>query len=274
MEADQPAVTPVLAASDLRVRYGARTVLTGLAAEVRSGEAVGLVGPNGSGKSTLLRALARLLTADQGVVLLDGADIHRLPTAQVARRLAMLPQGPVPPGSITVRELVEHGRFPHRGMFARTTAADRQAVREALELTGLTGFADRYVDRLSGGERQRAWIALTIAQQTPVLLLDEPTTFLDIGHQLEVLDLVHRLRQERNLTVVLVLHDLNQAARYSDRIVVLRSGAVVADGPPSQVVTAELLSTHFGVRATVTTDPVTGSVVCLPYAAARTHQPG
>ncbi|QSB15872.1 ABC transporter ATP-binding protein [Natronosporangium hydrolyticum] len=258
----------VLCAQELHVRYGETPVLAGLAAEVRTGEMLALVGRNGSGKSTLLRTLARLLPADAGTVLLDGADIARLPTAQVAQRLAVLPQGPVPPAGITVRELVEHGRFPHRGMFARATADDRRVVQEALDLTGLAGYADRYVDRLSGGERQRAWIALTLAQQTPVLLLDEPTTFLDIGHQLEVLDLVDRLRRDRALTVVLVLHDLNQAARYCDRIVALDQGRVVADGSPSSVVTPEFLASHFGVHATVTTDPVTGSVVCLPYAAA------
>ncbi|WP_166348251.1 ABC transporter ATP-binding protein [Phytoactinopolyspora limicola] len=259
--------TDLLAALELRVSYGSRTVLDGLAAGVQPGEALALVGANGSGKSTLLRALARLLPADAGTVLLDGADIARLPTAEVARRLAVLPQGPVPPSGVTVRELVEHGRFPHRSALARPTAADRDAVRDALAMTGLTDYADRYVDRLSGGERQRAWIALTIAQETPILLLDEPTTFLDMGHQLEVLDLVARLRQERRLTVIVVLHDLNQAARYCDRIVALSGGQVVADGPPAQVVTEEFLVEYFGVRATVSTDPVTGAVVCLPYAA-------
>ncbi|NEE01932.1 ABC transporter ATP-binding protein [Phytoactinopolyspora halotolerans] len=259
----------VLAARDLRVRYGPRTVLDGLAADVGRGEMLALVGPNGSGKSTLLRALARLLDADAGTVLLDGADIARLPTVEVARRLAVLPQGPVPPGGVTVRELVEHGRFPHRSALARVTADDRRAVDEALELTGLSAYAERYVDRLSGGERQRAWIALTIAQETPVLLLDEPTTFLDMGHQLEVLDLVARLRRDRRLTVVLVLHDLNQAAHYCDRIIALSDGRVVADGAPADVVTEDFLAERFGVRATVTADPVTGSVVCLPYAAVR-----
>lgn len=257
----------VLSAREVRVSYGSRTVLDRLAWQVRAGEALALVGPNGSGKSTLLRVLARLLAVDGGVVLLDGEDIARLPTTRVARRLAVLPQGPVPPEGVTVRELVEHGRYPHRGAFARPTAADRDAVDEALELTGLTGFAGRYVDRLSGGERQRAWIALTIAQQTQVLLLDEPTTFLDLGHQLEILDLVAGLRAERRLTVVLVLHDLNQAARYCDRLVALDGGRIVADGAPAEVIDADFLAAHFGVRATVTTDPVTGAVVCLPYAA-------
>lgn len=257
----------VIHASRATVRYGALTVLDGLTASVREGESLALVGPNGSGKSTLLRAMARLLDVSGGAVLLDGHDIARMPTAEVARRLAVLPQGPAVPSGITVRELVEHGRFPHRGSMARRTAQDRRAVDEALELTGLSNFADRYVDRLSGGERQRAWIALTLAQETPVLLLDEPTTFLDMGHQLEVLDLVERLRDERDLTVVLVLHDLNQAARYCERIVALSSGEVVADGPAHEVITPDFLAAHFGVKATITTHPVTGTVLCLPFAA-------
>lgn len=258
---------PVLSGQNLVTRYGPRTVLDGLSAEVRHGEALGLIGPNGSGKSTLLRTLARLLPADAGTVLLDGRELASLPTAEVARRLGVLPQGPVPPQGVTVRELIEHGRFPHRGAFARPTARDRAAVSEALAMTGLKDFAERFVDRLSGGERQRAWIALTIAQETGILLLDEPTTFLDLGHQLEVLDLVKDLRHDRGVTVVIVLHDLNQAARYCDRLIALSDGRIVAEGPPEELMTTELLAEHFGVRATITTDPVTGSPVCLPYSA-------
>jgi iron complex transport system ATP-binding protein len=258
---------PPLEALDLDVRYDGRRALHGLSVQVERGEMLALVGPNGSGKSTLLRAMARLLAASGGAVLLDGEAIARLRSAEVARRLAVLPQGPAVPAGLTVQELVEQGRYPHRGPLRMPTPADRAAVEEALALTGLAAFRHRALDTLSGGERQRAWIALTLAQQTPAVLLDEPTTFLDLGHQLEVLDLVRRLNAERGLTVVLVLHDLNQAARYAHRMVVLDQGRVVAEGPPRQVLTARLCADVFAIRARILDDPDTGVPVCLPQAA-------
>lgn len=188
----------------------------------------------------------------------------------MARRLAILPQGPVAPEGLTVRELVEQGRFPHVGALRMLRTQDHAAISAALERTGMRAFAQRPLDALSGGERQRAWIALALAQETPILLLDEPTTFLDIDHQLEVLELVRQLNQERGMTVVMVLHDLNQAARYSDRMVVLQRGRIVADGLPVAVLTPALLERVFGVRANIVTDPASGTPVCLPYAVA-TH---
>jgi iron complex transport system ATP-binding protein len=255
-----------LATEALRVGYGARTVIDQLALQIERGSITALVGPNGSGKSTLLKTLARLLTPSAGAVYLDGKAISRMPTAAVARELAILPQGPSAPEGLTVRELVEQGRFPHVGALRMLRAQDHGAVTTALVRTGMAGFAHRSLDALSGGERQRAWIALALAQETPSLLLDEPTTFLDIGHQLEVLDLVRQLNQERTMTIVLVLHDLNQAARYSDRMVVLKQGRIVADGTPVAVLNPALLEQVFGVRANIITDPASGTPVCLPYA--------
>lgn len=258
-----------LAAAGLSVGYAEHAVITDLSIEIRHGSITALVGPNGSGKSTLLKTLARLIQPRGGAVLLDGAALSMLSTAAIARTLAILPQGPSAPAGLTVGELVEQGRFPHVGALRMLRRQDHAAIREALELTGLTAFADRPVDGLSGGERQRVWIALALAQATPILLLDEPTTFLDIGHQLEVLDLIQRLNRERGLTIVVVLHDLNQAARYADRMVVLQQGQIVADGAPNEVLTPRLLARVFQVRAHILTDPTSDTPVCLPYAAIR-----
>ena len=265
-EMTQDPSLPPLALDAVEVAYGPRTVVPRLGLAVAPGTWVALVGPNGSGKSTVLRAMARLVAPRAGRVLLDGVDMARIPAKEVARRLAVLPQGPQPPGGITVRELVEQGRHPHRRVVGPPSATDREAVRESLELTGTLDLADRYAETLSGGERQRVWIALALAQQTQVLLLDEPTTFLDVRHQLEVLDLVASLRLRRRLTVVTVLHDLGHAGRYADRVVALRDGRVMADGTPEEVVTAEVVARVFGVRATVLPDPVTGTPVVLPHA--------
>ncbi len=255
-----------LRAAEVRVGYGERAVLDGLELDIAPGTVTAVVGPNGSGKSTLLKTLARLLRPDAGAVFLDGAEIASLPTAAVARRLAVLPQGPTAPGGLTVGELVEQGRYPHAGPLRMLRMQDHEAIRTALALTDMTTYAARPLDGLSGGERQRAWIALALAQDTPTLLLDEPTTFLDIGHQLEVLDLIRRLNRERGLTIVLVLHDLNQAARYAERLVVLDRGRVVADGAPQDVLTTALLAEVFGVRARILADPESGAPLCLPYA--------
>ncbi len=257
---------PALTAQAVAVSYNERAVLEALSLEIIHGQVTALVGPNGSGKSTLLKTLARLLKPNAGTVLLDGKAISTLPTAEVARQLAILPQGPSAPPGMTVAELVEQGRYPHVGALRMLKHQDHQAVRDALALTNMTDFAHRPLDGLSGGERQRAWIALTLAQDTPILLLDEPTTFLDIGHQLEVLDLVQQLNRERAMSIVLVLHDLNQAARYSHRMVVLNQGRIVADGVPHTVLTPQLLADVFGVQANIVTDPASNTPVCLPYA--------
>jgi iron complex transport system ATP-binding protein len=263
---EKPGAAAPLRADVLRVGYGDRIVVPELSLIVERGTIVSLVGPNGSGKSTLLKVLARLLKPGAGAVYLDGAEISRLPTAEVARRLAVLPQGPVAPPGLTVRELVEQGRYPHAGALRMLRRQDHESVARAIELTDMTEFAHRHLDSLSGGERQRAWIALALAQDAPVLLLDEPTTFLDLGHQLEVLELIRKLNREHDMTILLVQHDLNQAARYADRMVAMEKGRIVADGPPKEVLTVELLRRVFGVSSSILTDPASRTPVCVPHA--------
>ncbi len=253
--------------SDLSLAYDREMIIKQLGLSIVSGEITTLVGPNGCGKSTLLRGLARLLKPQTGEVLLDGKAIHTMPTKQLARQLGILPQGPTAPEGLTVYELVAQGRYPHQGFFQQWSDEDAEATREAIAVTNMVAFADRPLDTLSGGQRQRAWIAMALAQDTPILLLDEPTTFLDIGYQLEVMELIERLNRERQMTILLVLHDLNQAARYSDRMIVLSDGQVVADGSPHAVLTQALLAEVFKVRANIVTDPDSGSPVCLPYRA-------
>ncbi|NOK63897.1 MAG: ABC transporter ATP-binding protein [Chloroflexi bacterium AL-W] len=261
-----------LTAESLRIGYLEQVVIQNLGVTIQEGQITALVGPNGSGKSTLLKTLARLIKPMNGAVYLDGRAISQLPTAEVARRLAILPQGPSAPPTLTVSELVEQGRFPHAGPLRMLRRQDHQAIDAALQLTGMTNFAQRRLDNLSGGERQRAWIALALAQATPILLLDEPTTFLDIGHQLEVLALVQSLNRERNMTIVLVLHDLNQAAQYAHRMIVMQRGAIVADGEPAATLTQTLLADVFRVRAHIVADPESGAPVCLPYAHVEQHE--
>lgn len=255
----------LLASESISAGYGNRLVLERLSLSIEQGSITALVGPNGSGKSTMLKALARMLHPRHGAVYLDGRDIARLPTREVARRLAILPQGPSAPEELTVAELVEQGRYPHVGPLRLFNDADRAAIARALAETNMTSFRARPLDSLSGGERQRAWIALALAQETPILLLDEPTTFLDIGFQFEVLDLVQRLNEQQGMTIVLVLHDLNQAARFSHRMVVFEAGEIVADGPPASVLTRDMLADVFHVRAEVIPHPEDGYPVCLPF---------
>jgi iron complex transport system ATP-binding protein len=262
-----------LYAENLSLGYDKNVIVDGLSLGIPAGQITTLVGPNGCGKSTLLRGMARLLVPKAGAVYLDGEQIHRMPTKALATQLGILPQAPVAPEGLTVRELVAQGRYPHQRWFDQWTAKDEDKLAEALALTDLTHYAARPVEALSGGERQRAWIALTLAQDTATLLLDEPTTYLDIGHQLEVLDLVRRLNRERGITIVMVLHDLNQAARFSDQMVALHRGQIVAQGTPHEVVTSELLADVFGVLADVMTDPRTGSPLCLPYATTHAAPP-
>lgn len=252
-----------LAAEDLRVGYGGRGVLDGLDVRIPDGELTVIVGANACGKSTLLRAFARLLPATGGRVLLDGGDITRLSTKEVARRMGLLPQSPLAPEGITVADLVGRGRYPHQSVLSSWSVEDERAVAEAMAATNVTALADRNVDELSGGQRQRAWIAMALAQETPILLLDEPTTFLDIGHQIEVLELVTRLHREGR-TVVVVLHDINQAARYASHLIAMKDGRIVAEGPPRDIVDAALLTDLFDLEARVISDPDTGAPVVLP----------
>lgn len=258
-----------LAAAGLHAGYGDAAVLRDLSVAIAPASFTMIVGANGCGKSTLLRALGRLLRPQAGSVLLDGRDIHAQPSREVARRLGLLPQSPVAPEGLTVRELVGRGRFPHQRLLRQWSVADERAVDEALAATDLSALADRCVDELSGGQRQRAWIAMVLAQETELVLLDEPTTFLDLAHQVEVLELLDSLVHEHGRTVVVVLHDLNQAARYADLLVALVAGRVHAAGPPAAIVDDAFVREVFGLEARVVADPVTGTPLCLPIANRR-----
>lgn len=254
-----------ISASGLTLGHGGDPVAEGIGVTLAPGEITALVGPNGSGKSTLLRTLARLHTPDAGQVVLDGRDLDAYRPRELARKLSFLTQSPLIPAGVTARELVGYGRHPHQGVLARSTGEeDREAIGWALDATHLHPLADRPLDQLSGGERQRAWIAMALAQRTGLLLLDEPTTYLDIRYQIEVLRLVRTLADEHGITVAVVLHDLNQAAAFSDAMVVLAGGRIVAAGPPAEVMTQETLRTAFGIEATITHDPHSGAPSCLP----------
>ncbi|NIC07060.1 ABC transporter ATP-binding protein [Billgrantia bachuensis] len=249
-----------LATRDLTLRYGRTAVIDRLEFSLPVGRVTAIVGPNGCGKSTLLAGLSRLHVPSQGAVLLDGKDIQQLPARELARRLALLPQEATAPEGLTVAELVRFGRQPHQGWLRQWSAEDQHVVREALAAADLTGLAERPLDTLSGGQRQRAWVAMTIAQQTPLLLLDEPTSALDLGHQIEVFELVRRLAADGR-TVVMVLHDLASACRYADHLLALHNGQLVAAGPPGEVVTTDLVRHLYGIDCTLITDPATGGLL-------------
>jgi iron complex transport system ATP-binding protein len=257
------APTTALAARGLRLQYDDRIVVDGLDVDVPDGELTVVVGPNACGKSTLLKALARTLRPVSGTVYLDGAPIASYRPKAVARRVAMLPQTPIAPDGITVRDLVSRGRFPHQDLLHPTSGGDRAAVKAALEQTGTLDLAERSVDELSGGQRQRVWIAMVLAQETDIVLLDEPTTFLDIAHQYDVLELAAALHAAGR-TVVAVLHDLNQAARYATHMIAMRAGSIVAEGPPAAVVTSELVERVFGLPCVVVPDPESGTPLVVP----------
>ncbi|WP_062310900.1 ABC transporter ATP-binding protein [Demequina rhizosphaerae] len=251
------------------IGYGGTPIVRGVDVDIPDGRITAIVGPNGCGKSTLLRALVRLLTPTSGTVLLDGEDIHRVPTREVARRVGLLPQSPIAPAGITVKELVARGRTPHQKVLRPWSAADETAVMSALHSTALTDIQDAVVDELSGGQRQRAWIAMTLAQDTPLMILDEPTTYLDIAHQYDVMDLLHRLNTRQERTIVMVVHDLHQAARYAHHVIAMRDGEVAAAGAPGDVFTEELIRDVFSLEARVLADPVTGTPMVVPA-----HGPG
>jgi iron-siderophore transport system ATP-binding protein len=254
-----------LAAKALTVGYQRTPVIDKLDVAIPDSSFTVIVGANGCGKSTLLRSLARMLTPSGGAVYLDGSPIRSLPPKQVARQLGLLPQGPVAPDGITVLDLVSRGRHPHQGVLRRWSAEDERAVRDAMEATDTTELADAYVDELSGGQRQRVWLAMALAQQTGILLLDEPTTFLDLAHQVEVLNLCARLHAGGR-TMVAVLHDLNLACRYAEHLIAMRDGRIAAMGRPSDIVTAELIEEVFGLACRVIDDPETGTPLVIPLA--------
>ncbi|RKW70281.1 ABC transporter ATP-binding protein [Galactobacter caseinivorans] len=255
-----------MAVQDLTLNYGGADIVKRLSLSLPAGQISVIVGANGCGKSTLLRGLSRLLRPAGGSVTLDGADVHRMAPKALARRVALLPQSPITPEALTVRELVAHGRAPYRSALRREGAEDRAAIERALAATQLQGLAESVVADLSGGQRQRAWIAMALAQETDVLLLDEPTTFLDLAHQVDVLQTVWELNARRGTTVIMVLHDLNLAARYAHHLVALREGELVAQGTPQEVVTTSTVRTVFGLETVVVPDPVAGTPMVVPLA--------
>jgi len=256
---------PQLHTQNLSLGYLEQLIVLDLSFEIPPGKITALVGANGSGKSTILKALARVLKPRAGAAYLDGKAIHRLSTKQVARQLAILPQNPDAPEGLTVRELVSYGRFPHQRGLGGLTREDHDAVQQALFLTGMTVFAERPVGNLSGGQRQRAWIAMALAQGTEVLLLDEPTTFLDMAHQLEVLQLLDRLNRDEGRTIVMVVHDLNHASRYAQHMVAIAQGEIAVAGTPAEVMTPETLRWVFAIEADIVADPRSGVPLCIPY---------
>lgn len=253
-----------LTTRDLTLAYEGTPIVRDLTLAIPTGKMTALIGANGCGKSTLLRGLARLLKPVSGAVYLDSRSIFQRSTKEVAQQLGLLPQNPIAPEGLTVKDLVAQGRYPYQNWLQQWSAHDEKIVQRALEITDLTGFSDRALDTLSGGQRQRAWIAMALAQDTEILLLDEPTTFLDLAHQIEVLDLLYDLNQRQGRTIVMVLHDLNQACRYADYLVAVKEGRIYAAGDPQSVMTEESVQAVFGLECQVFTDPIAGTPMCVP----------
>lgn len=263
-----------LTAEQVTLAYDQRVIAENLSVAIPDRSFTVIVGPNACGKSTLLRALSRMLKPAAGSVLLDGSAISSQPAKKVARTLGLLPQSSLAPDGITVADLVARGRYPHQGLLRQWSAKDERIVRESMAATGVDALAERCVDELSGGQRQRVWIAMALAQQTPLFLLDEPTTYLDIQHQIEVLDLCAELHEEQGRTLVAVLHDLNHAARYATHLIAMKDGAVVAEGAPGDIVTAELVERVFGLGCQIIEDPETGTPLVVPAARRSRHRGG
>ncbi|MDQ2148239.1 ABC transporter ATP-binding protein [Alcaligenaceae bacterium C4P045] len=272
--AESPSASPPLQGRGLTLEYGRHVVIDALDVDIPAAQITVLVGSNGCGKSTLLKALARLLKPAQGTVVLNGADIQRKPTVQVARELAVLPQTPVAPEGLTVDQLVRMGRYPHQTWLQQWSRADQDAVTAILQATDLYALKDRGVDSLSGGQRQRAWIAMTLAQDTDILLLDEPTTYLDLAHQIEVLDLLEALNADHGKTIVMVLHDLNLAARYAHHMIALHDRAIFAQGPPARILDEQMVKAVFDLDCRVIADPLYGTPLCIPIGRRRRDSTG
>lgn len=254
-----------IATKHLAVSYEEHAVLKDLNLEIPKGKITTIIGPNGCGKSTALKAIGRLLRPKGGTVYLNGEDICRLSTKEVAQKMAILPQSPQAPAGLTVGELVAYGRYPHQSGFGRLTDEDKSMINWALEVTKLSPYETTAVDSLSGGQRQRVWIAMALAQQTDLILLDEPTTYLDLSYQLEILELLYRLNREQHCTVVMVLHDLNLAARFADYMIALRDGSIICHGAPADVMTADVLRKTFHIEAIIVQEPNTGRPTCTSY---------
>ncbi|WP_342514762.1 ABC transporter ATP-binding protein [Sporosarcina sp. FSL K6-1522] len=259
---------------NLTIGYQDHLLFENLDLSIPRGEITVFVGSNGCGKSTLLRSIARLLKPSDGSILLEGKDIHSLSSRNLAKKMGILPQGPVSPEGLTVQDLVKQGRYPHQSWLARWSAEDTKKTEEAMTATRIGDLRDQPIDRLSGGQRQRAWIAMTLAQDTEVILLDEPTTYLDMTYQIEILDLLFELNEQQNRTIIMVLHDLNLASRYAHNIVAIKDGSVYAQGKPEDIITCDLVRTVFGMECQVSTDPIFGTPYCVPFGRGRCILPG
>ncbi|MDF2558430.1 MAG: transporter-like protein [Bacillales bacterium] len=260
-----------LLAESITIQYDHRVISKNLSIEIPEGSFTVIIGPNACGKSTLLRALSNLLKPSEGQVLLDGKNIHSYKSKEVAKKLGLLPQSSTAPEGITVANLVAHGRYPHQNLIRQWTEADELAVINAMELTNTLELSNRFVDELSGGQRQRVWVAMVLAQQTPLLLLDEPTTYLDIAHQIELLELFKDLNEQGN-TLIAVLHDLNQAARYATHLIAMKNGKVIAQGKPCEIVTEQLIEEVYGLKCMVIEDPVTHTPLIVPLGRAGINE--
>ncbi|SHO59264.1 ABC transporter ATP-binding protein [Vibrio quintilis] len=262
-------MTSPLKTEQLRLAYGGQIIIDGLDLSITPHQITALVGGNGCGKSTLLKSLARLLKPGAGRIFLYDADLHQQPGKAVARQLAILPQGPVAPEGLTVEQLVRQGRYPHQNWLQNWSEQDERAVNKALQDTRMISLAQRPVDALSGGQRQRAWIAMALAQETQILLLDEPTTYLDLTHQIEILDLLFELNQSQQTTILMVIHDLNLACRYAHQMIAVKDGAVYRTGPPEAILDQQMVETVFGMKCHITRDPLFGSPMCIPHGKGR-----
>ncbi len=254
----------MICAKGLSIAYDKKNVVSNFTMDIKEGEIVSIIGPNGSGKSTVLKVISRLMNASDGVAYLDGNDVHRLPTKEVAKKLAILCQHNHSPSDCTVRDLVAYGRVPHKQWYEFTNYDDNSIVDWAISVTGLQEFEHRSVTTLSGGERQRAWVAMALAQKTKVLILDEPTTYLDVSHQLEVMELLKKINEEYKITIIMVLHDLNQASKYSNRMYVINKGKLVMQGCPSEVITKKMLRDVYKIDAHISADPASGKPLFFP----------
>lgn len=254
-----------LSAKNIKVSYENNEIISDLSIQIPESKFTSIIGANGCGKSTLLKTLSRILKPKSGLIYLDGKDINSVATLTIAKKMAILPQSPVAPSGLTVEELVAYGRYPHQGSFGKLNNDDKNHIQKSLEITGMIEFKDRNIDELSGGQRQRAWIAMALAQDTDIILLDEPTTYLDLVHQLEVLKLLQKLNLEDNKTIVLVIHEINMAARFSDHMITLKNGNIVAQGTAEQIMSHSVLKEVFNIDAYIMTDPNTGKPLCITY---------
>ncbi|WP_227937120.1 ABC transporter ATP-binding protein [Alkalihalobacillus deserti] len=260
---------PTISTESLSLGYGDTIIIEDLNLKIPKGQISVFIGGNGCGKSTLLRSVARLLKPNSGNVMLEGKAIATMNTKDIAKKMAMLPQTPIAPEGLTVYQLVKQGRYPHQSWFKQWSTKDEEIVQRAIEATRLVDFQDKAVDELSGGQRQRAWIAMTLAQDTDIILLDEPTTYLDMTHQIEILDLLFELNEQENRTIVMVLHDLNLACRYAHNLVAIKDGNVYAEGQPEDVISCEMVRDVFDMECQVTADPLFGTPLCIPYGKGR-----